>query len=79
MFWVFGIFFLIFIVADATGKMPDGLLQLNLQAMGNMDECLDIDVKHPGEGTEPFKYEWLHLGPLHLHSAKGCSICGTKE
>ena len=41
-------------VADATGKLPDGILKLDLQAYGNMPECLDIDVDGQN-GLDPFK------------------------
>ena len=43
-------------MADATGKMPDGLFQGNLQAYGNMPECLAIDVNNPPSSeTDPFR------------------------
>ena len=41
-------------VADATGKLPDGIFKLDLQTYGNMPECLDIDVIGQN-GLDPFK------------------------
>ena len=48
-----------FIVLDATGKLPDGMLVGHQKLMGNMDECLDIEVFKPhfdGEILESFRY-----------------------
>ena len=47
------------IVLDATGKLPDGMLVGHQKLMGNMDECLDIEVFKPhfdGEVLESFRY-----------------------
>lgn len=41
-------------MADATGKLPDGIFKLDLQTYGNMPECLDIDVIGQN-GLDPFK------------------------
>ena len=41
-------------MADATGKIPDGLFELNYQTYGNMPECLEIDVGNPN-GLDSFK------------------------
>ena len=41
------------IVADATGKLPDGIFQMDVQTYGNMPECLDIDVVGQN-GLDPF-------------------------
>ena len=42
----------LFKVLDATGKLPDGILQGNLYALGSYSSCLDIEAKP--EGSLPF-------------------------
>ena len=37
---------------DATGKLPDGILQGNLYALGSYSSCLDVDAKP--NGSLPF-------------------------
>ena len=43
---------------DSTGKLPDGTLVGHHRMMGNMDECISIEVSKPrfeGELLENFR------------------------
>ena len=43
---------------DSTGKLPDGTIVGHYKVMGNMDECLSIEVIKPrfeGELLENFR------------------------
>ena len=42
----------LFLVLDATGKLPDGILQGNLYALGSYSSCLDVEAKP--NGSLPF-------------------------
>ena len=37
---------------DSTAKIPDGLLDLRLKFLGNIDECIDISVSPQQVGNE---------------------------
>ena len=42
----------VFSVLDSTAKFPDGALDFHIQLLGNMEECIDIDVPSQVFGDE---------------------------
>ena len=43
---------MIFSVLDSTAKIPDGLLDLRLKFLGNIDECIEVSVSPQQFGNE---------------------------
>ncbi|KAF8782021.1 Nose resistant to fluoxetine protein 6 like protein [Argiope bruennichi] len=67
-------------MADATGKLPGGVLEGTVMAFGSYTECLKIRVKHSSNGKENFRGRYCMIGykspllsPLHEKTPAGDS------
>ena len=55
---------------DASGKLNDGMLQLNTMFLGSSKECIEIDVHRPGNNLDSFKGKYIIVGIAGSKSSK---------
>lgn len=60
-----------FIVADAWGKIPTGILSGNLFELGNFDQCLDIAYQHQQSNIESDFYGKYYLSNVIIDVPSG--------
>ena len=64
----------VFIVLDATGKFPDGILQGNLNALGSYSACLQISAEPRGKTPFTGKFggaSFYNLGNMDFTDPAG--------
>ena len=64
----------VFIVLDATGKFPDGILQGNLNALGSYSACLQISAEPRGKTPFTGKFggaSFYNLGSMDFTDPAG--------
>ena len=49
---------------DASGKLTDGIAQMNTKFYGNMKECIEIEVSRPDQGLDAFRGKYVLIDPM---------------
>ena len=59
---------------DASGKLNDGMLQMNTAFLGSSKECVEIQVDRPGNNLDPFKGKYIIVGILGAKTSEDMNL-----